>query len=400
MAKEKRQQLMKKDKKLMEIVVSSLLNNIPSQSTNTELTDELIEEMLNYSAIKKCVNTLVRGILSRDLIVVNETDNKEDKNILEIQKRVNLIKNKTKLIEDLAMSCFRKKALHEIVYNEDFTIKELVKIPNSLIKYDKDKKQYKLKTSNTEIFIEDESKWLLTIHNQSIENFEGTTLLESILQDYLNIRQVKEKLDYVANKYGETVIIFAYGLDQSDEDIKKSANDLKKANGGNVIAIPLADGNLRDNIFTMRLSDIDTSMHERLIDRYEKNITVTLLGGSLTIDNDGGSGSYSLGNIQQEEKEKIEDSIALFIRDELDKLIDIDGAFFGYDPTEYYISLERAEKETERLAVEKQKIELQNTKIQGLETLSRAGYELEEEEVAKLLGVDKVIKKEYSLYKQ
>ena len=387
---------MKKNKKLMEVVVSSLLNNIPTQRDNTILTDELIQEMLQYSGIKKCVSALVRGILSRDLIVMNETDNKEDARLLEIQKRVNLIKNKTKLIEEITMACFQKRTLHEIIYNEDFTIKELIKIPNELIKYNRDKKQYVIKTQNKEIDISDKTKWLFTIHNQSLEHIGGVSLLDAVLQDYLNIKDIKNKLDYVASKYGETVIIFAYGVDQSEEEIKQSANDLKKANGGNVIGIPLSDGTLKDNIFTMRLSDIDTTMYERLIDRYERNITTTLLGGSLTIDNGGGSSSYSLGQIHQEEKEKIEDSIALFVRDELDKLIDIDGAFFGYDPTEYYIALERMEKEAERLAVERQKIELQNTKIQGLESLSRAGYELDEKEVAKLLGVAKVSKKEYT----
>lgn len=385
-----------KDKALQEIVIHSLLNSIPAPKYDSELTSELIEEMLNTSIIKKCVNTLIRGVLSRDLIVVNETDDKNDKIVLEIQQRVNKIKNKTKLVEAILMSCFTKMAVHEIIYNEDFTIKELIEIPISLVKYDKDKQTYLLNTSDKVIDLtENPRKWLISVHNESIKDRQGTSLLQGVLKDYLEIKELKDKLRFVAQKYGETVLIFAYGKNQDPKEVQETVDGLKRAGKGTVIAMPLIDGNLRDNLFTMRLADIDTIIYERLIKMYEENIVTTMLGSNLTIGNDGSS-SYALGNIHQEEKEKIEDSLALYVRDELDKLIDIDGAFFNYNPLLYYISLERQEKEQDRLAVEKEKIALQSSKVQTLETLTRAGYELTEEEVTEYLGFKKVLKKEYS----
>lgn len=388
----------KKDKQYMELAFSTLLGQVNLPSYSNKLTDELIREMLNYSAIKKCVNTLIRGVSSRELVVVNESNNNNDKRLLDIQFRINGIKYKTKLIENVAMSAFERFSLHEIVYNEDFTIKELVKIPNELVKYDKENKKHYIDSNNQKIDISDRAKWLFSTFNSDLININGKSLLESVLKDYQNIKFIKDKMDYIISKYGETVIIFAYGVGQEEKEIKETAEAIKKANSSNVIAMPLVDGNLKDNIFTLRLNDIDSVMYERLIDRYEKNIVTTLLGSSLTIDNSGGGSSYALGLIQKEEKEKIEDSIALFVRDELDKLIDIDGAFFGYNPTEYYISIDRPENEENIIKIQKEKEELKNLKIQGIEALSRAGYEIDIEELTEMLGVKKVSKKEYSLF--
>lgn len=394
--KDKRIQLTK-DKHLIELTFNTLLKDYTAPDSYKELTDEVIEEMLNFTPIVKAVNSLIRGILARDLIVKSEEDTEDNKIILEIQKRINGIKNKTSFIESLVKSCFTGRTLNEIVYNEDFTIKEFVNIPYSLIKYNKDIKEYELKTKSETIVLNDSRKWLLSIYNKEIGYNLGKSLLESLLDDYNNIKSLEAKLKYLCEKYGETLLIFAYGIESSDEEVEQTARELREAQGRNVIAIPINEGNLRDSIFSLRLTDMDTVIHERLIAKYEKNIVTTLLGGSLTIENEGNSGSYALGEIQQEEKEKIEDSISLYIRDELDKILEIDGLFFGYDYTKYYISMERFEKEEERLGVEKQKIEILNLKITGIEALARAGYELTEEYLAEYLGVPSVIKKEETL---
>lgn len=392
-------QEIKKDKRYMELVISSMLNDVKLPQNDTTLTPQLINEMLNYSTIKKCINTLIRGINSRELVILNETNDNNDKKLLEIQYRINGIKSKSKLIENLVLTAFTKMTLHEIIYNEDFTIKEFIKIPNHFIKYDSNKKEYYLESINGRIDISDKAKWIFSRFNSDLENVNGRSLLEGVVQDYINIKYIKEKMDYIISKYGQNVIIFAYGIGQEEADIRNTAEAIKKANSSNVIAIPLVDGNLRDNIFTLRLNDIDSTMFERLIDRYNKNIVTTLLGSSLTIDNFEGSSSYALGKIQQEEKEKIEDSIALFVRDELDKIIDIDGAFFGYNPNEYYIAIDRLENELQSINIQKEKELLKNLKIQGLESLSRAGYEVDIDEVKEILGVANISKKEYSLFR-
>lgn len=385
-----------KDKRLIELTFNTLLATNSTNTENVELDDSLIEKMLNFTPIYRAVNSLIRGVISRDLVVKSESSSEQEQaKALEIQKRINSIKNKTNFIENLSKSYFTRRCLHEIIYNEDFTIKEFVNVPYRLVQYNSIKDKYELK-GNSEIDLTDKRKWLLSIYNKTIDKKLGESILTSIVDDYMNIVDIESKMKYLWTKYGETLLIFAYGIDTSDEDIKRTAEELRQAQGRNVIAIPLADGNLRDNIFSLRLTDMDTVIHERLIEKYEKNIITTILGGTLTIDNNGSSGSYSLGQIQQEEKEKIEDSIALFIRDELDKILEIDSAFFGYDKDSYYISIDRVENEEQALKVEREKTELLNVKISGIEALSRAGYELDKKELSEYLGFKTIATKEYS----
>lgn len=101
-----------------------------------------------------------------------------------------------------------------------------------------------------------------------------------------------------------------------------------------------------------------------------------------------------MGEIHQEEKEKIEDEIALFIRDELDKIIRIDAEFFGYEAEKYYISLEREEKELEKLEIDKRKQENRNLKMDEFVKLKQAGYEIEESEIKEIFDYKTLKKKE------
>ena len=131
-----------------------------------------------------------------------------------------------------------------------------------------------------------------------------------------------------------------------------------------------------------------------VLEKYEKNISNLILGSSLSMDTGKGTSSYALGEIHQEEKEKIEDSIALFVRDELDKIINVDAMLYGYDPNLYYISLDREEREEERIAIDKSKQELRQQKVQEIFTLSQAGYELDENELKEITGFKTIKKKE------
>ena len=385
----------KLDKKLMEAVVSKLVNdNTVNSNSNVSLTDELINEMVNYGAIRKCINTLLKGVSSRELVVKCENNIENDNKTLEIQARINNIAKKTQVIENIAMAYFKKMAVHEIVVNENFLITKLVNIPLSAVKYDKETKIFNLKTVDGEVPLTDINKWLISIYNEGVGYRQGQSILETVLNDYLDIKNIKNKIENIINKYGDTILIFAYGVDQTEEEVQETAQELKRANGKNVLAIPLSDGNLRDNLFTIRLADIDTQIHERLLEKYEKNISNLLLGSSLSMDTGKGTSSYALGEIHQEEKEKIEDSIALFVRDELDKIINVDAMLYGYDPNLYYISLDREEREEERIAIDKSKQELRQQKVQEIFTLSQAGYELDENELKEITGFKTIKKKE------
>lgn len=391
---------MKLDKKLLELTVNQLINTEVKSNYNVELTDDLIDEMCNDVTIKMCIDTLIKGVSSRELVVKSEDNAEQDEKIIEIQKRINKIRNKTRLIEDIAIAYFKKLSLHEIVYNDKLDgIKELVEIPKKLVKYNKDKKIFTLTVDNTIYDLSEKNKWLLSVHGKSIAYRQGRSMLESCVTDYLNIRNINEKIQGIVNKYGDTIMVFAYSPEQSEKEVENTAEDIKKANGKNVIAIPISENTtLKENLFTIRLSDIDTVIHERLLDRYKKNIVMNLLGSSLTVDNDGGSSSYALGNIHQEEKEKIEDSLALFVRDELDKLIDIDAELYGYDPELYYISIDRPENESERLEIDTKRQDFKQKVINGVLTLAQAGYELDEEELKELTGFATVRKKENTTF--
>ena len=391
---------MKLDKKLLELTVNKLINTEVKSNYNVELTDDLIEEMCNDVTIKMCIDTLIKGVSSRELVVKSEDNTEQDEKIIEIQKRINKIRNKTRLVEDIAIAYFKKLSLHEIVYNDKLDgIKELVEIPKKLVKYDRNKHVFTLTVDNTVYDLSEKNKWLLSIHGKSIAYRQGRSMLESCVTDYLNIRNINEKIQGIVNKYGDTIMVFAYSPDQTEKDVEKTAKGIKEANGKNVIAIPVSENtSLKENLFTIRLSDIDTVIHERLLDRYKKNIVMNLLGSSLTVDNGGGSSSYALGNIHQEEKEKIEDSLALFVRDELDKLIDIDAELYGYDSELYYISIDRPENESERLEIDTKRQDFKQKVINGVLTLSQAGYEIDEEELKELTGFSTVRKKENTTF--
>ncbi len=383
-----------------EIIKQIALNvlNIGSVGdTTVELTSELKYRIAKDITINTAINSLIRGVTSRELIVksekTNDNANENDTKILEIQKRINKIKNKTAFLNNLCKAVFFGMSVHEIIYNEDYTINKFEEIPFEIIKYRKENQSWYFIGNAGEINItENQNKWLHSVYNQSIKNFYGETRFEAIASTFAKIEKVEQKLQGIIEKYGDTIIVFAYRPESDEEEVRKTAEELKAMHGKNILAMPMDEGNLKDNVFFIRLSDLDTEIHERLKEEYERKIISNLLGGNLTVSNGEGKGSYALGEIHQEEKEKIEDEIALFIRDELDKIIRIDAEFFGYEAEKYYISLEREEKELEKLEIDKRKQENRNLKMDEFVKLKQAGYEIEESEIKEIFDY-KTLKK-------
>lgn len=385
-----------------EIIKQIALNvlNIGSVGdTTVELTSELKYRIAKDITINTAINSLIRGVTSRELIVksekTNDNANENDTKILEIQKRINKIKNKTAFLNNLCKAVFFGMSVHEIIYNEDYTINKFEEIPFEIIKYRKENQSWYFIGNAGEINItENQNKWLHSVYNQSIKNFYGETRFEAIASTFAKIEKVEQKLQGIIEKYGDTIIVFAYRPESDEEEVRKTAEELKAMHGKNILAMPMDEGNLKDNVFFIRLSDLDTEIHERLKEEYEGKIISNLLGGNLTVSNGEGKGSYALGEIHQEEKEKIEDEIALFIRDELDKIIRIDAEFFGYEAEKYYISLEREEKELEKLEIDKRKQENRNLKMDEFVKLKQAGYEIEESEIKEIFDYKTLKKKE------
>nr|DAS13063.1 MAG TPA: portal [Caudoviricetes sp.] len=376
-------------KEIINRIALNVLNIGSVGDTTVEMTSELKYRIAKDITVNTAINSLIRGVTSRELIVksekTNDNANENDVKILEIQKRINKIKNKTGFLNNLCKAVFFGMSVHEIIYNEDYTIEKFEEIPFEIIKYRKESKNWYFVGNNGEVNItENPTKWLHSIYNQSIKNFSGETRFEAIAETYSEIEKVKQKLRGIIEKYGDTIITFAYDPDNSNEEVEATANELKKMYGKNILAIPIGNGKLADNVHFIKLSDLKTEIHSQLIEKYEQKIISNLLGGNLTVSNGEGKGSYALGEIHQEEKEKIEDEMATFIRDQLDEIIKIDAEFFGYEAEKYYISLEREEKELEKLEIDKKKQENRNLKMDEIVKLKQAGYELEESEMKEI----------------
>ncbi len=362
-------------------------------SLNEDLDLEELNTMYNDVDINTAIDSLLRGVGARELIFASENKDEKDATLLELQNRFNCIKNKTSFIKELGRACFFGFTLHEIIYNEDFSINKFEAIPRNKIKFDTDKKQWKIEGTE-EKFIDDSGKWLMSIYNESIENFKGDTKLRAVYKTYQEIKLIKEKVNAIVEKYGSIIPVFAYKPELSDEDVEDAAKEIKRMYGDNVLAIPLDDGNLKDNFFFITLQDLDINIHETLIKNAEVKIMQNLLGGTLTVSSGEGSGSYALGKVHESEKEKIETEIALFIRDELDKIIDIDAAVWGYEASQYYISIEMTEDKEKVLIVDNLMLDKLNKEADIVFKLDAAGFEIDPEELQVKFGYKTLKRKE------
>ncbi|MCP1226766.1 phage head morphogenesis protein, partial [Sebaldella sp. S0638] len=325
--------------------------------------------MYNDIHVNTAIESLLRGVASRELIFKSEiTDKEEDTILLELQKRFNRIKNKTNFIKEIGKACFFGYTLHEIEYNEDFSMRRFVSIPRNKMEFDKEKKKWKIK-GKEEVYVEENGKWLISIYDESIENFKGNTKLRAVYKTYQEIEEIKKKVNAIVEKYGSVIPVFAYNTKLSDEEVKEAAKEIKAMYGEKILAVPLEDGNLKDNFFFITLNDLDIHIHNTLIEKAESKIFQNLLGGTLTVSTGEGSNSYALGKVHETEKEKIENEISLFIRDELDKLIEIDGNIFGYESEQYYISIELPEDREKILQIENLEEDKMNKKADTISKL-------------------------------
>ena len=360
-----------------------------------------LQEIYEYIDINTAISTLVRGVTSRELIFTSENGkvNNPEENILieEGQKRINNIKGKINFIRELAKTAFLKITVHEVIYNDKFEIERLDFIPRELIRYDKEKKEFYIQNKLSEkIYLNNPMKWHVSIYNEDVTKPYGETLLKPILRTYEEIKYIKGKMNGIIEKYGGTIVLFGYNSKLSDEDVMKTATELKQMMDKNTVGMPTKDGNIKDNIVLLRLADLNVEIHALLMEKLERKIFQNILGSTLTL-NDGsasGKGTQALGTIHQEEKEKIEDEIALFVREELDKLVDIDGLIHGYDPNQYYIEINRQQDRKKELEIKNLEQDEVNKKADLIVKLSQAGYEIEDKELQEVFGYKSLKKKE------
>ena len=355
-----------------------------------------LQEIFEYIDINTAVSTLVRGVTSRELIFTSENGKEENKKLIEEgQKRINNIKGKMNFIKELAKTPFLKITVHEVIYNDNFEIERMEFIPRELIRYDKEKKKFYIETNATEnIYLDNPMKWHVAVYNESITRPYGETILKSILKTYEEIKYIKGKMNGIIEKYGGTIVLFGYDPNLEDDLVEKTGLELKRMMDSNTVGIPSESG-IKDNIVLLRLADLNIEIHTLLMEKLEKKIYQNLLGSTLTVtDGSNGKGTHALGTVHQEEKEKIEDEIALFVREELDKLIDIDGLIHGYDPNQYYIEINRQKDRGKELEIKNLEQDEVNKKADLIVKLSQAGYEVEDSELQEVFGYKTLKKKE------
>ncbi|MBP9479056.1 MAG: DUF935 family protein [Sebaldella sp.] len=360
-----------------------------------------LQEIFEYIDINTAISTLVRGVTSRELIFTSETalknDNEEKILLEEGQKRLNNIKGKINFLKELAKTPFLKITVHEIIYNEQFEIERMDFIPRELIKYDKDKKEFYIQSKMLEkIYLNNPMKWHVAVYNDDVTKPYGETLLNPILKTYEEIKYIKGKMNGIIEKYGGTIMMFGFPTSLTDEEVARAASDLRAMQSDSYIAVPSDSGSIKDSIQLIRLSDLNVEIHTLLMEKLERKIFQNILGSTLTVSDGSasGKGTQALGTIHQEEKEKIEDEIALFVREELDKLVDIDGSIHGYDPNQYYIEINRQQDRKKELEIKNLEQDEMNKKADQIVKLSQAGYEIDETELQEVFGYKSIKKKE------
>ena len=385
-----------KNRSLLREVASTLIEiNSYDIQYKEQIELETLNEMYSYIDINSAIGTLVRGVTSRELIFKGEDKNEEDQVILDGQKRFNKIKRKMDFLKELCKTPFLKYTVHEIIYNEDFSINRFEYIPRELVRYDTEKKKLYLKgKAGVKIYVDNPKKWHVAVCGKQLDKPMGDSVLNTIYKTFEEIAFIKSKVNGIINKYGGTIVMFGYDSGLEDKKVKKTALDIKKMTDKNVVGIPTENGAIKDKIHLVRLSDLNTEIHISLLERLEKKVTRNLLGSNLTIEDGGGSGSYSLGNIHQEEKEKIEDEIALFVREELDKIIEIDAEIWQYDAEEYYIDINRQQDREEEFKIKNLEQDELNKKADVIVKLNQAGLEVDVSELSEIFNLKTLRKKE------
>lgn len=353
---------------LMEQLTKVLFNEI--SETNLKLDISTTDEMLRDVDISKLVNKINRTVGARELVLWSDKPELLGK-AKEIQARFNIVKF-NRVFKLMLNARYYGYSLFEKVYNDEYCLTSLVHIPQKFVVYD-NKDGWYINASNKKIPI-DRDKYLLCIHERDVANKQGKSVFVDILQAYTDKKMYSGFMRNLAKKYGEVIIFFAYDSSENEEDIKKKAEEVKKMQGGGtVIGVPTSMGvSLSDSIYLLDLKDIDPSIYTKLHDWEAEKIVQNLLGGTLTINNGQGRGSYGLGEIHQEAFEEVVNDCCNFITDKLQELLYYDGLFFGYDHKDFYFKLEKVKNRDEEMAYLHKQEELKALKITNIKAMQES----------------------------
>lgn len=392
-----------KNKLRKELILSTVTKLFRESSLNTdnEIDTENINKILKDIDINSALQKLSRAVAGRKALIVSVTDENIELE-KEIQERFRGIKF-NRIVNHLITARYYGYSCFEIVYNEDFTISTLIPIPHQYVSYNTQSKKWVLKVGTQEIELNRE-KFLLCIHKWNPAQVTGESIFKSCLTSFLDKDMYSKQLRGLAKQYGDVITVYPYDINSSEEEKKQIKENVENMSGNTSIGVPVEDiGDVDINkvVTFIKLSDLDPNVYTELADREKEKLIQNILGSTLTMDNGGGTGSYSLGEVHKEGFDEVVEEICRFVSDSLFQLIEIDAQFHGYNAKEFEFSLEKVFTDTEKIEQQKKQQELNSLKLDNINKLSSAGYELENQYLGEYLGIDykKIIKKNIQSFK-
>lgn len=369
------------------------------QESNTydeTLNSESVKKIINDIDIASALQKLERAVAGRKILPYAKNPDMSDLE-KEIQQRFSGIKF-NRIINHLITARYFGYSCFEIVYNEDFSIDTLIPIPYDYINYDTRTKEWEIKVGSNKIPLTRE-KFLLCIHKWNPARVTGTSIFECCQQAFLDKSMFQRQLREIAEKYGDLIVIYPYDVNMEEKEREVLRKSVENIRGASSIGAPVdfnEEFDLKKVIDFIKLSDLDPSIYTELENREKEKLIQNILGSTLTMDNGGGAGSYSLGQVHQDGFEQVVEEICKFVTDSLFQLLEIDSMFFGYNPKDFEFVLEKIYTEADKVEQEKEKENLKSIKLDNMLKLSNIGYKLSKVYLAEYLGIDEVSLEESS----
>lgn len=386
--------------KIKKEMFASIVTQLFSEKNGTleTISNDVINKIMTDIDIASAIQKLERAVSGRKLVpIAKKTELKELEK--EIQERFSGIKF-NRIINHLITARYYGYSCFEIVYKKDFSIDTLIPISAEYIYY-RDKK-WKLRIGTEEIVL-NRDKFLLSIHKWNPAKPEGTSIFECCHQTFLDKDMYVKQLRGLASEYGDIIIVYPFDINMNEEEKEELRKNVENLHGKKSIGVPVVfseNFDLGKTVEFIKLSDLDPKIYTELENREKEKLVQNILGSTLTIDNGGGTGSYSLGEIHKEGFDEVVEEICKFVTDSLFQLLEIDSKYHGYNPKDFEFTLEKIFTEEEKIVREKQQEELKTVKLDNLQKLSSTGYKVTAEYISEHLGIslESLIEKPEQIY--
>lgn len=386
--------------KIKKEMFASIVTQLFSEKNGTleTISSDVINKIITDIDIASAIQKLERAVSGRKLVpIAKKTELKELEK--EIQERFSGIKF-NRIINHLITARYYGYSCFEIVYKKDFSIDTLIPIPQKYVDYRE--KKWKLRIGAEEIVLNRE-KFLLSIHKWNPAKPEGTSIFECCHQTFLDKDMYIKQLRGLASEYGDIIIVYPFDINMNEKEKEELRKNVENLHGKKSIGVPVVFSesfDLGKTVEFIKLSDLDPKIYTELENREKEKLVQNILGSTLTMDNGGGTGSYSLGEVHKEGFDEVVEEICKFVTDSLFQLLEIDSKYHGYNPKDFEFTLEKIFTEEEKIAREKQQEELKTVKLDNLQKLSSTGYKVTAEYISEHLGIspESLIEKPEQIY--